>query len=584
MTPTRWAAGLLLLLALIPNTAQGRGRGVTLSGFVGGGYLLSSDRLGSQSLFDFSGGFQADGGFLDPELLRWGLGATYLGSRGLGYRGTTAMNLIAFRARVTALSKTPLPVTLMASRSYGDASSQSTSSRTTGNSATTLLGGTATFHLPRRPTLTADLSRTMVDTEHPGGLKTFSGSTRFGAGISQGVSSFEYGANYETGWNDGTYSELNYRSHLLSARVSAPLAQDLKFNIYDSYYLRLPTTQSPDNPRFDTNQLGAGLQWLASTRLTGTFNYSHQQVLIAAPGSLAIDTRSQRMQQALQYKLLDSLSLRQFLAVDYAHAGLGTETRSGWGQSLGLGLSWQRPVSWLALSAALNGNVGLVEPDSGKLEVSYGGSAEGTIAGNFSGGSGSVVYNVSYGSGGPAVSGYTFQQLLRAQASARPFSRGTVGAFIHAVSARREDAFLGTFLHRAVSANAQVCWQQYLLQLGGGVTDGVDAALINPTFGGGLFLPSSYNTHSRFLQLHLASSFDAGRLGVRVIARLAETTAPNRPTEVGAGVTGSVWYTIGKFRISVEDRLQYGGVGAGNSLDNTLMVRLSRDFSGEFFQ
>lgn len=580
---TRRAAGSATLLVLFASqTWAAPGQGISLSGFVGTGYLLSTDRHGSQSLFDLAGGLNIRGGLLDPGLLRWSAGATYWGNWGLGDLGPSTSNRVTFDAHLTALSKTAVTVTLGASRGYSDANSGGAAAQTSGTSATTTLGGSATFRLPTSPIVSAHIGRTVVDTAHPtAGAITF-GSTNFGASVAQGLAGFDYSVSYDTGWNDGTYAEQNYRTDTVSARMSGALATSLKFNIYDAYYLRLPTNQSEGNPRFDTNMLGTNMQWLASPRLTASLGYSHQQALIADLGEEPVETRSQRLQQTLAYQILDSLQIRQSLSAEYGHAAIGVASRSGWGQSLGLGLLWQRPVKGVGLSAGVDGSAGLVEPDGGGLDVSYGAGASASITGNLSRASGTLAYSVGFSAGGPAVTGYTVQQAARAEASFRTSNASLLTALFSAHAGRREDAFLGTFINRALTARLRFSQQRIIAELTGGMTDGVSAALDAPGFGGGLLLPMGYNTQTNYLRLSVSSDFDNRRLGVRLAGNIGSTVSPYRPSEVGAGLTGIIWYTIGRFRVSVEDRLLFSGPSIGNSFNNQLMVRLSRDFSGEF--
>lgn len=575
---------LSIVLAASTSAADGT-RVVKINAFAGAGYLLTvADGTTAgvpQSLFDFSAGLRVSGGLLNPGLLRWSLGAQYLGSRGTVYRGTSAANLIGFHANLLALTMTPVSVQFLASRTFSDITSGATDGRLVGNSATTVFSGGATFKLKDRPTLFAHLTRTLVDTEHLTGERTNTGTTRLSTGVSQSLTRFDYGVNYDTSWTNGTYAEQNFNSHMLSARASAGLSETLKLNAWDSYYLRVPLNDLPGNPRFDTNSMGAGLQWRASKRLTATLSYTHLQTLITAPAAPLVDTRAQNVQETVTYKLLEGLWLNQSLGFLSAKAVVGDQARAGLGQSLGLGLLWQRPEKWGAVGATLGGNVGLVEPETGGLEVSYGGQGSGTLTLNFGKGSGTAAYSLGYSFGGPAVSGYTLQQVLRVEANYRPVEHSLVRLYFNAAASRREDTFLGVFFNRGLSANLDGTWSRHSVQLSGGITDGVDAALVNPAVSDGLFLPVAYNTHTKFLQLTAATTFDAGRLGFRISGRLAENTAPNRPTEVAGGLTAAAWYTIGKFRLTLEDRLMLGTSGAAAYRENVLMIRLTRDFSWE---
>lgn len=582
----RWLAALALLLASQPARAAPAngssriygGRGITLSGFAGAGYLLVSDPKGSQSRFDWAAGLNVSGGLVDPGWLRWSLSGTYLGGQAFGHLGRSWENGFSFGGSVTAFSRTPIALVVSAQRNFTSAATGSGTSMLTGSNGVTVLNAEAYFRKAGLPFASLGLMRTMVDTTQHSGATSFSGRTRLLASISQNLAALDYGVNYEGTWEDGTYGAQNFGSHAVSGRLTAALSNTLGFNLSDSYFHRRPSTDLPGSSRIDSNQLNTGLQWTPTSRFSGGLSYGHHLASFAAAGQPPVENVGHSVGQSLGYELFRGLWLSESLAVRYARATVSGASRSGWGQDLTLSASWQRTFDRLSLSAGVNGSAGLVEPDTGGLSFSYGVGGDVRASLTFGRASGQLSYTVGYSSGGPAIFGYTFRQVAQVGARFRPASVFNIAASFNASSARREDAFQGTFLNRSLGATLSAGFRQHNLNISAGLTDGVDAALMNPGWGGGLFLPTGYNTQTRYVQAYLSTSLDRGRLGIRLGGRAGDSSAPNRPREIGAGATGAVWYEIGRFRFTLEDTLNYNDHGGIASWNNVVMFRVTRDF------
>lgn len=583
----RRAVRLAVALALVLGAgARAEGHAVSLSGFVGAGYLLNSidgsAGVLNTHLFDFSGGVAVSGGFFNPKLLKWSVGADYQGNRYLIGTTTRAVDRVNLKAQVQLLSGYPVPVTLFATRNWSDFAERAPGAGTQGASQVTTFGGTATFHLDQYPAAFLSLSRTLVETQHQD-ERSFSGNTRLSAGLTHNLKAFEYGASYDTNWNSGTWQDQSYQSHQFTARASAPLRDGMLVRLNEIYYLRVPTTDSPDNPRFDTNTFTAGLQWQTTRRLLTRLDYTDVSLLVTAPQTPVRATHSQALAESLQWQWKDNLWLTQALSGSFASARDGDTRLAGFAQSLGLGLMWKQP--WVVSAASGAGSVvanalaGVSEPETGGVFPLYGGNLNGSITGAFRQHSGTASYLISYTRGGPAIIGWTLTQQARLEAATRPTDNTSARLFFTASGSRREDLVLGSMLSRSLQLSLEGRYRQTTLQLNGGLGDGISEALMNPALYDGLFLPSTWNTHRRFAGLDLSSSFDQARLVLRLTGRLADLEAPGRPHEFEGGLLFSASYAIGRFRVSLEDRFAFGVAGAsGPYRNNQLMLRLTRDF------
>ncbi len=583
-----------VVLALLLATSAGAGeRGINLGGFIGAGYLLGTDPssngfgLGTSSL-DLMAGVRASGGGLRPELLTWAGNLTWMGMRTFNLHNQSALTNFGFGASLQAAKGSFLPVTFDASRTFNDASTGAAGSAQVGTSATTSLGGSVTYGQAVGPRLTASLSRVMIDTIPVAGAQsTFSGNTRLLAGVSQSLNGFSYSGAYDTNWSGGTFAQQGYRSHLVNARADGPVGDTVSLFATDQYYLRKPTNDSPLNPRMDTNVFGGGVRWLPSNVLTATFAVNHNESLVASPAQADLVTRNQSLTQSLLYRWSERVALTQSLGVQSGYARSGVGEAGGIGESVGAGARWNSPLAYGSAGVTGDATVGLVQPIAGaaqQLQWGAGGSLFTTVDGQRMTAFGS--YTLSYAQGGAGITGDSLSQELKAQATVRPRDGLTLRGSLVGSGRKRQDAILGTFFNRTITLLLEAGLGRHHGMLTAGLFDGLDAATgTGPAPGSpsdGLFLPVAYNAHTRYVGAGWSSVFLSGKLPVNLTARVSQTEFVNQAATTGGGVTLQAQYLIGKFRVSLEDRLSFTTAANEVFNQNVLMLRLTRDFGMEF--
>lgn len=573
------------LCAVLTSSTAGAASGVTITAFAGGGFLLESaerpDAWSSRSLFDFTVGASVTGGFIRPQLLRWSLSGAYQGNRQTANQGAaTSLDGLVASARVSALSGTPTPLTFYLTRTNTDVA-EITPRRSTGTVVTTGFGATAAVGFLDFPRLTAGVSRNIVETTSADGRRTNSGLTTLDVGVAQQLKRFEYSGSYITNWSNGSYTDLQYGSHNLAVRAAAPLSATAQFSVNDQYFVRLPTTEAPTNPRYEANSVSALLSWRRSERLTANMAYSNLQSSIVAPGSLDQTTTNHALSESLTWRWRDDLTITQQLSAQYAASRRNLDQFHGGRGDFGGGLAWLRPAAWGGTSLGGGATIG-VAGDDASLAPGWGANLDAQLSLRSGRLSGSGLYSLVYSDTGTLLFGRTFRQNLRLETIFVPAQSWRLRAFVSGSGARKDNATVGTALQRNLQAVLEAGYREHQLQLFAGYSDGLPESLLNPVIADGLFLPAPYNSQLLNFGATLATAPLRGQLVFRVTGRYTQTAGLGRPTEQEVGVTATASWTIGRFRISAEDRLLLGYRELSWSRNNTLMLRLTRDFDWSF--
>lgn len=585
----RWprsAVALLATLLLAGSSSLAADSGVTIRAFAGAGYLLdSTERPGAwsaRSMFDFTGGASVSGGFVRPQLLNWSGNFSYLGNRQVVQGGSAnALDGFLFSARAGLLSGTPTPLRVYASRSSSD-STQTAPRQSAGTVITTGFGGGAAVSFLEFPRLTANLSRTIVDTSFSDGRAYTSGLTTLDVGVSQQVKRFEYSGAYVTNWSSGSFSDLQYGSHNVVMRAAAPVGQTAQFVVNEAYFVRLPTVDSPTNPRYETNAVNTLISWRQSPKLSVNLGYGNLQSSVFAPSTLDLANSSHGVNESLQWRWREDLILTQQLGGQFAAGRSAFDQFVGGRGDLGAGLIWMKPTSWGGASLGGGGAFGVAGDDASGVVPTWGAHVDLQASLRRGRLTGSGVYSLVYGDTGTRLFGSTIRQNLRLEAIYVPAAWWRLRAFFAGYGGRRDNALIGTSLQRSLQAVAEAGYRQHQLQLFATYGDGLPESLGNPVIADGLFLPAPFNAQVTNVGATASTSFFTGRLVLRATGRYMLTSGPARPTEEELGFTFTGAWVIGKFRFSAEDRLLLGNAGAFWYRNNTLMLRLTRDFDWSF--
>ena len=577
------AAPIVAVGLAASGSAGARDKSILLTAQLGGSYMLSTNlnaASASNSLFGLQLNLGISGGYFNPRLLRWTASANYDLLRGALFNAPNALDRLGYRATALLLGGTPLNVDLLATRYFTDSTAQrSAGGAAMGNTTTSLYGGTVSYTGLRLPSARIGWSHQDSTTVRQGQEPADSSSTRLSLGVSQALTRFEYGINYNTSWNSGTFTELNYQGHSLMVNMAAPLSEGIRLNLFDNYYLRRPTTDASTNPRYDSNSLGGGLRWRHDKRQSSWLDYAYNHDLVETPTQPVIERTVNRLGASTRRLISDSVFFLGNLGGTFARTRLGDVRREALDQSLALGAEWQGTYAWGAALASGTALLGLVEPTAGAVRFTHGVTASGVYSRGWSRlVVTSVQYLVSYNNGSALVDGWTLTQQGRLEGNWRIDPKSRFRGQFTAYSSRRNDRVQGVFLGRNLSLVIEYTSGNYSSQISGGLGDGLADALANPV-SDGLFLPVAFNTHSRYATLGGSAAFDRGRLLLTANARLGELVAPGRLSTLEGGFQLLASYTVGKFVISAEERFAAGGPGTSRQQTNLVMLRLTRSFS-----
>ena len=489
-------------------------------------------------------------------------------TRGLGYGLTLSL-----------LRDSLLPISFSASRLLSRFVTDGATQRT-GSTLVTTEAGNVSFRKAGYPSLWLQVSRTDLDNESFNAEHTKTGNTTLSAAVAHSAPRQEFSASYDTGWNDGSWPETNYRSHSVQAQSLTAIADELHLRLNERYFLRLPTVDAPTNPRYDDNDFGAGLQWRPGRRLNGGLDYSYRHLLINAPVTGELERLDHALRETVAYHWTNDLTVN-------GNASEQTATERRDGQSLsgnafvgGAGANWRHLFgSGLELSAGGGGTVGVARAINAEEQLAYGAAGSAGLSAIGTRARGTASYSVAYQRNTSGLTGYSLNQQINLTGDL------LLGSTLFQATAlfsgvRQDSPLLGVFLGRSISASLGATWKSYNVNLSGGQSDGVAGPLAQPSVTDGLFLPANFNTRVRFLTLSTVVGIPRTRILVTALARALALEGPDRPPRHENSALLSVGYTIGATLFSLDERFSTGGAGGLWQTGNLVTLRVTRSFGG----
>jgi len=464
-------------------------------------------------------------------------------------------------------------------------------SHTTSDFTTSNTGGTGTtvtqsesLILTRQdtkaPTLQGLINRTDSTNRSFLAPEVRSGSTNAMVMVAQSLDVLQYGGSYSTTWSDGAFAETNYRLHDLSFGASAAPAKGITVNLSDHYALRVPTVDAPFNPRYDQQAFSTGVTWSGTERVNVSSGYTYAHSVVTAPGAPSQETLAQGVSAGSTYRYTRDLSFNASAAGTFGFARSATEEQRISGQNVGLGVSWSHDGPVHSVQLGGGGNVGAVEPTATDVQLAYGFNGLAAYKRPLGRWTGSVGYNVSYGSGLGGLTGSSFGQGLSATTTGRLGGVGT-SASVSASSSRSDNGVLGTTFSRSLSASASASRGSLSSNLNAGISQGLSDALRSSATADGLFLSPAYNTNSRFVTLQLTHR-TVFNLSLSALGRYSESTSPGRLRQWERGGSLQLMYPFGQLQFQVSDSISQGGIGGSWTTGNTVFVTVSRGFGAKF--
>lgn len=575
-------ASIRAMAAVTLALAAGGASGLDLTGSVGGGWVRSDtwapDAHATSGGWDFNLNLDVTTFLIDPRAALLSLGADYGRYRSLYYQPASQIENWRLRSSLALLSASDFPVTLSASRSTSDISSDAENFRT-GSTEVNTIAGTAAMRVPDLPNLRLSVNRVWATTHAYLVPPASTDTTSLSVMANQARQAYTWNAIYNTSWNSGTRAENDYRAHDLSLEGSVPLGGGVDARFIDRYTLRDPQRESPLSPRLSALQSSAGVTWRTAA-FTSLFDYSYVRSLGEFVGAPDQETVSHGLSWSVQHPLGPRTILSGSVGANFGLARVGTQEERAMGQQLGGHVSWQAPVRGFNLALQGGFNVGVLEPSAGRTQGAWGFSAGANANGSIGGWVSSGSYSGSYSKGLGGVDGSTLSQNL-VLTTAVPWSWAQVTAQLNASATRHDSPLFGTGISRSIAAIVSGRRKAVSIGLHAGALDGLAPTLQVGTIVDGLFLPASFNSHSWYVTL-LGSLAATRSLNLSASAQIAQVSAAGQATQTDRGFTLGVGYVVGEFVFTLDDRVANGGVGGRTQTGNIIMLRASRSFGASF--
>jgi hypothetical protein len=571
---------VLLAAALGALLLGGSARALDLGGSLGAGYDRSDTWTGglhsSVPAWDFAGQLSLSDSPFPSGILSWMASGDYRRHRSLYTDSTNTTDSIGFLGSANLFQSSPLSLSLSASRAWTEFTSSGPVEQT-GSTLVTTYGARARYTTLARPTFTATVSRLELE-NHSFGVTSNAASTNLSAGVSQSLDGFDYALGYDTSLADGTFADSNYRSHNFNLQATAYVTPGLELRLVDRYFLRDPTVTASVNPRYDDNDFHLSLSSRGDTRLLTRADYGYRHFVTSVPGADGRDAFDHAATAGVEYRYSPEWTFIGNAGASYSKDRLGATELAGSTEQVGASARWQRALDRTQVFLSGGGSVGLQQREGQGQQGAWGLSGGAGASTSRDTWLGSLSYSLGLSRNLSGQFGTTLNQQINASADTRLAGWGIRSLL--AVAANRRYADVGdSSVNRSIQGSVYAIRAEYQLQLQAGVTDGASGSIGNP--GDGLFLPSTFNTRSRFAQA-TASTQVTRYLGLSVNARYQQSTAPGRPLQWEQGLGGMLSYALGSFQLSLDERYSYGGFADTRQRGNLFFARLTRYFGATF--
>ncbi len=570
-------AAILVAIAAAVLPSAGRAQSLRIGGALGGGYNRSdtgaSTFEATSSTWDFAGQLSASGSPIASDLLHLDASGAYARVNTTTVLSENDARNWSYQLNATALTSTPFSVSASASQAW--MRNTVTAGSVPGDAFARTQGASAALSLQDAPRLTGTFSRSLTTTYRPGAPAVDMDFTTVAAGLADAGDKLRYALDYRSTSSGGSLVQTNFRNHFVNLTASAQPDPDVQVQVGEAYFVRVPTVDSPLNPRVDANNFSAALTLYPAAKLGGTVTYTYGHSLTSAPSVETQETQSHGVSGMANYRLNERW-LGQ-LGLTAAHALVREDTLETSADSQGVlaMATWRRSLDGrTSVFSKLSGNVGVVEPASGPTQTALGGGVDLGASGPLGPLNGVVSYGASIQKNGVSLDGSYFEHRANASASTQ-LGLVQLRAGLQGTLSRRDDALLGSTASRSLTMNGEVAHKHLVGTLSATVQDGLSSA---SGLGGvdGIILPASYDTHSRFAAARLA--YVAELFDVALTWQLNRIRTPGTPWQSDDSLQLSAGYRVGQFTILVEDRYWLFDSGVSQSRVNTFFVRALRSF------
>jgi hypothetical protein len=578
MTSRRLRTPLLVAVSLLPAAASA----VSWNARVGTEYtqqdVWSADaghetypHLDVNLALDASGLAQVPGG------LSWNGAVDYRTVRAEVGGPATKRDALSYRLQSTLFTDPNAPFSVSANASRSDDEQWTSGVTGTDTLDTTVWRVDARYGALLMPSLAA--SYTAVESERVGPLYGVAHTARqtVNAMAGHGDSAFSYTARYRGNLSEGTFASENYDDHRVEFVARAALTPTSDLHLSDTYYLRLPRTESELNARQEVNAFAANLRGDVTTGAVHRASYAYTHALQTAPGRDDVESAKQNLAYGLNRTLPSrAWIVRADATVSYADERLGADRRKSTGETVTTVAVWRRFRDGQTTELRGGPSFALLQPAEGGSRIGYGAQAGASLHrtdGLFAWG---ATYDVRHEANLFGAEGWSLSQDLSLDANG-PFGPGAARAQVAASALRRQAALFGAAASRTLSAAAGYRYGRYDLQLQASVTSAISAELVGGLASDGLLLPAPYDTHTVALSSLLSASLTR-YLVAGTQLRYDVTDIPDRPSRTDAAARAFLELRYASLSFSLEDRYAVSEIPGGSFRANQVMVRAYRAF------
>ncbi|MBI4817252.1 MAG: hypothetical protein HY791_13400 [Deltaproteobacteria bacterium] len=561
---------------------------VEVSGSVGGSHTRTDAWLDGEPApgaysWDWMANLDVFASPFRAGLLDLGARGSYQSNRGYFESDGSVVDTLGFDLRANLLADTILPMALSASRGWNDFAAGTELERT-GTTRVDAYAGNVLLLTSKFPKLRASVTTVEQLNRDLLSAETSRRSTRFSAGLSQAFGQHTYEVGYDGALSGGTVAASNYGSHQVDVQLTSAPAPGLYVRLSDHYALRAPTVGDATNPRFDDNNLSAGLMWRLAERSVAHFDYAYHRSVTTAGGLADAHRETHAAAANVSLEALPELLLTGGLVGTYGSSALGSSAfGSSSGDELGVGTQsaqlragWRRAFGGFGLQLSAGGSAGLLESSDADVTGTFGvgGSGGVDLRGRVAA---SLFYSASYAQNGIGAVGAAVDHLATASLDAPVTERMAARARVSYQETRREDPSVGTSRNRGLNGTLglYVGWLTVSATLG--LSDGLSKLLGAPT---GVTLPERFNTVTRHASVEVSQTLLGGELVLTELARTLKTELPSSPapdtSEDALGFRAD--FRLGLFMLSLDERFSIGRLGDAERSSNLVMARLTRSF------
>jgi hypothetical protein len=405
---------------------------------------------------------------------------------------------------------------------------------------------------------------------------------RLDGAVHQGSPAFNLSAGYTGEWSEGSWLGEQYQANTVRVEGSARLDRATTFTLSDQYFQRTPTAHFDAALASEFNYFQAAILHADAPREDQFGRYVFSHSANAAPAMASTGATQHLGEYWREFRFDDTdFSARATGSVSSSQQSLGGVTTDSSGETLGLLGRWYRQDSGITNDIQVGPSVGLVQGREGGSgsDFGYGANASVTTSRPIGGVAATGRYEASYRNN-LVVPGWSITQGIVAGGQGA-LGSGNLSAQLQLQSSRTWAPLYGAFASRYVYLQSVYTVERTQVRAGLSIGSGIAGSPGNRFVGDGLLLPTPFNSESVFANVQASTATLSG-ISAMFGLRFGDTNAPGQPALTQWGADGALSYTVGGFRVSLEDRVTTYGYPTGRVTTNVLFFRILREIGESF--